>query len=346
MRHLWHRQRWWMVRIAYLPVQLFCFALVTFFLIRTVPGDPVEMVTGGQYTPEIYARVQKSLGLDGSLPQQLLSYLHKLATFDLGTSLMTNRPITEEIAQKLPATLELALTALTTTLLLTFGLSLLVILRPGNVVSQAARAYARTAGAIPEFALGIIGILLFYATLHWVPAPMGRLSPWVDEPDRITGLPFLDTLLSGDGDAIQSMAAHLVLPIAVMTLSHAPALLKVLLSDLDQAIDAAPTRFRIASGARRWTVLLSVYRRALPATVTLTGTIFGYLLGGALIIELLFGFDGLGKYTVDAVVSSDFTVMQSVVLVVAAMSMIVFLLIDLINMLLDPRRRPGTRVES
>jgi peptide/nickel transport system permease protein len=344
MRRIWHGQRWWVARIAALPPQLVCFALVTFFLIRTIPGDPVEMVTGGQHTPEIYARVQKSLGLDGSLSSQLLNYLEKLAHLDLGTSLMTNRPIVEELAQKLPATLELALMALTSTLFLTFALSLLVILRPRNILSLAAQAFARTAGAIPEFALGIAGIILFYATLRWVPAPMGRLSPWVDEPDRITGLPFVDTLLSGDGDAIRSMAAHLILPVAVMTLSQAPALLKVLLSDLDQAIDAAPTRFRIASGARRATVLLSVYRRALPATVTMTGTIFGYLLGGALIIEFLFGFDGLGKYTVDAVVSSDFTVMQAVVLVVAAMSMIVFLLIDLINMLLDPRRRPGARV--
>jgi peptide/nickel transport system permease protein len=346
MRAVWHNQRWWIVRLAALPVQLFCFALVTFFLIRTIPGDPVEIVTGGQHTPEIYLRVQKSLGLDGSLPQQLGSYLGKLATLDLGTSLMTNRPITEELAQKLPATLELALTALASTLLVTFAASLVVILRPDNVVSHATKAFARTAGAIPEFALGIAGILLFYAILHWVPAPMGRLSPWVDEPDRITGLPFVDTLLSGDSDAIWSMAAHLVLPIAVMTVAHAPTLLKVLLSDLDHAIDAAPTRFRIASGARRSTVLLSVYRRALPATITMTGTLFGYLLGGAIIIEFLFGLDGLGKYTVDAVVSSDFTVVQSVVLVVAAMSMIVFLLIDLINMLLDPRRRPGARAAA
>jgi peptide/nickel transport system permease protein len=346
MRRIWHRQRWWMVRVAALPVQLFCFALVTFVLVRTIPGDPVEIVTGGQYTADIYARVQHSLGLDGSLAHQLLVYLGRLVRLDLGISLMTNRPIAQEIAQKLPATLELALMALTTTLLLTFAVSLLVILRPGNILARFGQAYARTAGAIPEFALGIAGILLFYATLQWVPAPMGRLSPWVDEPDTITGLPFLDAILSGDRDAMASMAAHLVLPVAVMTVAHAPALLKVLLADLDQSIDAAPTRFRIASGARRSTVLLSVYRRALPATVTMTGTIFGYLLGGALIIEFLFGLDGLGKYTVDAVVSSDFTVMQSVVLVIAAMSMIVFLLIDLINMLLDPRRRPGTRMEG
>jgi peptide/nickel transport system permease protein len=151
----------------------------------------------------------------------------------------------------------------------------------------------------------------------------------------------VDAALSSDTALLASMLHHLVLPLAVLTLAYAPMLLKLFLRALDESIDAAPTRFRIASGcSRRW-VLLSVYRRALPATVAMGGTVFGFLLGGAVVIEQLFGIPGLGQYAVVAVSRADLVSLQGFLVIVAALSLFVFFLVDITTMVLDPRRRPG-----
>ena len=345
-QHWFGRQRWWALRLASFPLQLAVFALITFVVIRSIPGDPVETVTGGQYTQEVYDAVQRALGLDGSFADQLWRYVRQLATLDLGNSLITNRPIAPDLWQKLPATVELALMALSCAVALALVGSHLVVLHPHLRVSGMLRAYARTAGSLPEFVLGIAAIFVFYATLHWAPPPMGRLSQFIDPPPSLTNFPFVDALLSGDMGAVWSMLGHLVLPVGVMVVAQTPVLMKILLGDLEAAVSSPMTRFRIATGASRTTVLLSIYRRALPASVTMVGTMFGYLLGGALVVETMFGLDGIGRYSIDAVISVDLTAMQSVMLVVAGLTLLVFMLVDLVNMMLDPRRRPGAREES
>jgi len=339
--HLLRRQRWWLARLAALPGQLLVFALLAFALVRMIPGDPVRTITGGQATPDKYAAVQHSLGLDGTLPEQLGRYLGRLVHLDLGTSLLTGRTLTSEFAQRLPATLELATMGLAASLLVTFIASAIAVMRPRSLASVAIRSYAGAAGAIPDFAIGVLGIFLFYATLHWVPAPLGRLALSIQAPPRVTGLPFVDALLSGDQAAIVSMAQHLVLPVLVMIVAHSAVVLQQLIAGLDEELDKPATLFRISTGAPVSTVLLSVYRRALPATVTMAGTVFGYLVGGAIIIESLFGFEGMGQYLTDAVAGADLTAMQGFLVTIATVSLLIFLLVDLCNMLIDPRRRPG-----
>jgi len=336
-------QRWWLARVAALPGQLLVFALLAFVLVRMIPGDPVRTITGGQATPATYAAVQHRIGLDGSFLQQLVRYLGQLLHLDLGISLLTGRTLASEFAQRLPATLELAAMGLGASLLVTLIASAIAVMRPGGLSAWVIRSYAKAAGAIPDFAIGVLGIFLFYATLHWVPAPLGRLDLSIQAPPRTTGLPFVDAVLSGNGPAIISMAQHLVLPVLVMVSSYSAVLLKQLIAGLDEELDRPATLFRISTGAPMWMVLLSVYRRALPATVTMAGTVFGYLIGGAIIIESLFGFDGMGQYLMDAVAGADLTAMQGFLVTIAAVSLVVFLLVDVINMVIDPRRRPGVQ---
>jgi peptide/nickel transport system permease protein len=340
------KQRWWAGRVAVLPVHVAIFALVVFFLVRAIPGDPVLIVTGGQFTPEIYAKVKQALGLNGSLLHQLGSYFSSLAHFRLGHSMISGRAVTTELATRLPATLELALMGLIAVTVLSLLAAYVAVIYPKRTVSRIIRAYARTAGAIPEFCVGIALIVVFYAWLRWAPAPLGRIDPNLSQPSAITGMPFLDSLLHGDWAVSLSMVRHLVLPITVEVVAQSAVLLKLLISGLEQALDAPPTRFRIASGASRAMVVLSLHRRALPATVTMIGTLFGYLLGGAVILESLFGFTGMGQYMVEAVNSKDLVAMQGFLLIVAVLSLAVFLLVDLVNMLLDPRRKPGVQVEA
>ncbi|WP_245905918.1 ABC transporter permease [Mycolicibacterium palauense] len=344
MDDLVRRHRWWMMRVAVLPLHVLVFAVAIFFLVRAVPGDPVVTMTGGQITPEQLAAARASLGLDGSIVSQLGHFLSNLVHLDLGESIVSGRSVWEEVATRLPATLELVVLGLLASALFTLGGAYLVVMRPRNPVSRVLSWYARVAGAIPEFTIGIAFIFVFYATLRWAPAPIGRFGIAYSAPEPITGFPLLDAVLQGDWAIAGSMVQHLVLPIMVMTLGHSGTLLKLLISALDEAIDAPATLFRIASGAPRWLVILSVYRRALPATATMFGLMFGSLIGGAVVLEQLFGLGGMGQFAVDAVNTSDITAIQGFLVVMVAISLVVFMLMDVITMSLDPRRRSGARL--
>jgi ABC-type dipeptide/oligopeptide/nickel transport system permease component len=335
------RHRWWMLRIVAFPVQLAVFGLVVFFLIRTIPGDPVRAALGPDASDEVYLRVQQQLGLDGSLLDQLGRFYTSLFTFDLGTSTATSRPVVAEVAVRLPATIELALMCLVALVVVAVPASYYAVMRPRGPVGRSIRAYARTAGAVPEFCIGVAMIFVFYAWLRWAPAPLGRVSPDLAQPTPITRMPFVDSVLTGDWAAAGSMLQHLVLPLLVSVIAQAAVVIRLLVAGLESSIDAAPTRFRIATGASRWSVTVSVYRRALPSATTMLGTIFGYLLGGAVVIETLFGFTGIGQYMVDSVNSKDLIAMQGLLIVIGLIALIVFLLVDVTVMLLDPRRKPG-----
>lgn len=340
------QQRWWLVRIAALPLHLLIFTILTFFLLRSVPGDPVLVLLGQNASPEAYDQMQKELGLNGSLLDQLLRYLANVAHFDLGDSLITGRSVLTELSDLVPATAELALMGLIGTLIFSVFASYIIVMHPRNPISRGLKVYAQSAGAIPEYVLAIVALFLFYTTLHWAPPPVGRLDTTMISPDKVTGMPFLDTILQRYWDATWSMASHLALPIITLVISQSAIMIKILISGLEEALDAPPTRFRIASGAGRITVMASVYRRAAPSAITMSGTLFGYLLGGAVILETLFGFSGMGQYAVDAISSGDFVSMQGFLLVVATLSLLVYLFVDLINMVVDPRRRPGVRAEG
>ena len=142
------------------------------------------------------------------------------------------------------------------------------------------------------------------------------------------------------------MAEHLALPIVVMILGHSPILLKVLTTSLGQALDSPATKFRTSVGCSRAVVVLSMFRRAAPPVITLVATLFGALLGGAIIIEQLFGFSGIGQYIVGAAQNDDIVAIQGFLLIMAAVALIIFLLVDLVNMAVDPRRRPGIGAAS
>jgi ABC-type dipeptide/oligopeptide/nickel transport system permease component len=338
----WERHGWWVARVAVLPVHLFVFAIGVFFLVRLVPGDPIMAMTGGNITPERYAVARHALGLDGSVTDQLATFLGNLVRFDLGESLISGRSVAGEFGSRLPATVELAVLGMAAALLVAFAASYLIVFRPRNPVSKVLAVYSRTAGALPEFCLGVFLVFVFYAVLKWVPAPLGRTDPKLGRGGSVTGLPLLDTVLTGRFDLTLSMAAHLVLPIAVMVLAQAALLIKLLVGGLERALAEPPTLFRVASGVSGPTVLLSVYRRALPAMVAMAGTIFGYLLGAAVIVEQLFGLGGMGQYAVDAVNGADIVALQGFLVVIAVLSLVVFLVVDLITMSLDPRRRTGS----
>lgn len=338
---------WWMRRLAVVPLHIFVFSIVVFFVVRLIPGDPVRAIAGGQtMTPEQYDAARESLGLSGSVFSQLATFVKNVVTLDFGNSIITGAGVLDEMEVRLPATLELALVAMIASSVLTLALGFFVVMKPRNPIAKAIASYARAAGAVPDFCLGVAGIFVFYSVLHWAPAPIGRYDTLLNAAPRVTGLPFVDAMLSSDTILMASMVEHLWLPIVVLVLAYAPMLLKLFVRSLEQAKDAQSTKFRIASGASPRMVRLSIARRALPSTVAMFGTIFGFMLGGAVIVEQLFAMPGMGEYAVQAVNRSDFVALQGFLIIVAAVSLLVFFFVDIVNMLLDPRRRPGTKTEG
>lgn len=336
------KQRWWVTRVLVLPVHLFFFAAAVFFLVRMIPGDPVAVLTGGQnVSQEKVEEIRESLGLNGSILSQFVDYLHNVVTLQFGSSMMNGLSVWGELTTRLPETIELAVIAMVISTALTLVMGFVAVLRPRSILAKIIVPYARTAGAIPDFVLGVLGVFVLYTTLHLLPAPNGLHSPILSPAPRVTGFPLVDALAAGDMQLFGSICGHLVLPVAVLVIANTPLLLKIFLRALDEAVDAAPTLFRIAAGASRRVVLLSVARRAAPSAVAMLGTLFGFMLGGVVVVEQLFAMPGLGLYGVNAVNSSDRPALQGFLVLVAAISLVVFLVVDLINMILDPRRRPG-----
>ncbi|WP_168699841.1 ABC transporter permease [Gordonia paraffinivorans] len=326
-------------------VNFLIFVVAAFFLVQLIPGDPLVSSSGGRLSGEALGKAREVYGLNGSLASQFWSYLTSLFSFDLGESIATGRPVAEDMATRIPATLELIGTGLFFACLVALPMSYLVVTKPTNRLSKVLRSYASSAGAIPEYVVGILFLFVFFATLAWVPAPSGRLDPILMPPAEVTGFPILDAFIAGDAEAANSYISHLILPVAVMVVSHTAILVKSLILALDTEIDNPATRFRIASGSPRRIVIASVYRRALPSAVAMLGMIFGLLLGGAVVLESLFGLGGLGQYAVDAVRASDVFALRSFLVVIAGLCLIVYFLTEVATGLLDSRRRDSRNQE-
>ena len=340
------RHRWWIVRTLVLPVHIAVFATMSFFLVRLVPGDPVLSALEGAdtITPEDYARAADAMGLSGSVWEQLGTFWAGLVRLDLGTSTVTGRPIWQEIWDRLPATVELVLVGLGGAVVLALVLGLVLLRVRNRAVQKVLRGYARLAGAVPDFAVAILGLVLLYGTLRVIPAPIGRISPGLRLPD-VTGFPILDSLVTGSWEVLGSMLGHLALPVAVMVLVYTPTIWKQLALGLDESAAAPATLFRIASGAGRVAVYTSILRRAAASAVVMVGALFGGLVGGVVVLEQLFGLGGIGQFAIDSVESVDFLGLQGFLVAIAALCLVAFFAVDIVNMLLDPRRRPGASVD-
>jgi ABC-type dipeptide/oligopeptide/nickel transport system permease component len=347
MKAYFGRNRWWILRTLALPLHIFLFATLAFFLARVVPGDPVAVTleASNGYTEADYEKAAAAMGLGGSLWDQLLTFWSRLAQGNLGTSLISGSPVLPEIWSRLPSTLELVGIGLIGAALLSVLLGLVLLTTENRIAQRLIRGYSQTAGTVPPFALAVVGIFVFFVLLHWLPAPLGRVDGGTPEA-TVTGFPLLDAALTGNGAAFGQICAHYILPIAVMVLCYTPYIFGQLVVGLDDAARSAATLFRIASGAKRSLVYLSIFRRAASSSIVMFAGLLGGLIGGVVVLEQLFSFGGVGQFAVDAVNTSDFVALQGFLIVIAAFCLVIFLLVDIINMLLDPRRRPGEAVSS
>ncbi len=324
-------------RLLFTIPQLLVVSLIVFFLIRLLPGDPSYSLAGPYASPERIVEVRTRLGLDQPLVVQYLHYLGSVLTGDFGISWRTSQPVLADIQQRLPATLELVVLSVFFSILIGIPLGVAVVVSEGGILKRLVFLYGMMAGSLPDFWIGLLLILVFFYLLGWAPAPVGQLDFAVSTPEHITGAYALDALLTGDWEALRSSVAQLVLPVATLVLVYMPLVLKTTRSTMEEMVESHFILQARASGLSAGMQLRYALRNALPAVITVIGIEFWFLLGGAVLVETIFAWGGLGQYAVESVVNSDYAPLQAVVLVTAFFTTLVFLLVDLLYHLLDPR---------
>jgi peptide/nickel transport system permease protein len=302
-------------RIALTIPTLLAMSVFVFLLIRLVPGDPVRTMLGFRATPENVATVRHQLHLDESLPQQYLSWLGGLLQGDLGRDYISGESVSKLIGQRLPVTLEVTLLAMAFAVLVGVPLGVLAA-RGSKLMRRLSDGFVVAGVSIPDFWLGTLLVLLFAATLQWLPpsgwAPIG----------------------AGLGENLR----YVTLPVLALGIGEAAYILRTTRAAMLDTLGEPYVAFLRAKGiGERSIVFRHALRNAAMPIVTVIGIQFGVLLGGAIVIETIFGLPGLGRLVVTAITQRNYTVVQGAVLVIATLFILVTLVTDLLYGWLDPR---------
>ena len=328
-------------RLLVLIPLLFGIFTVVFFVIHILPGDPVSLIAGSMASKQTIQSITERLNLDKPLMTQYWMYLKGLLNLNLGTSWFTGNPVTQDIKLRFPATFELITLSLIATMLVSIPLGILVSIRPkgvlGRFTSRSGFYYGMLAGSLPDFWFGLIFIFLFYYKLQFFPAPLGRISPAVGPPVQMTGMYVLDSLLTGNWAALNSSLYYLALPVGTLTLVYSPILVKVVYSAMNENLEGNFARFARACGLSRYRTSMYAFQNSLPPVITIVAIMYGYLLGGAVLVETIFSWAGIGQYAVQSIIYMDFAAIQGFVIVAAVFSVLVYLMVDILYILVDPR---------
>ncbi len=326
-------------RLALLLPTFIGITLVAFFLIRLVPGDPIEVMVGERrLDPEAHARLVQQMGLDRPLIAQYGSYLLQTLRGDLGTSITSREPVSLEFAALFPATIELALCALLLALAVGLSLGAVAALKRGSLVDQGVMGLATVGYSMPIFWWGLILIMLFSVDLGWTPVS-GRISIEYDIETR-TGFMLIDSLLSREPGAFVSALRHLLLPALVLGTVPMAVIARMTRSSLLEVLREDYMRTARAKGlSPARVVVVHGLRNALIPVITVVGLQTGALLGGAVLTETIFSWPGIGKWLIDSIARRDYPVVQAGILISALVFIAANFVVDVLYGVADPRIR-------
>jgi ABC-type dipeptide/oligopeptide/nickel transport system permease component len=315
--------------------------LVVFFVIRALPADPVARLVGFNSTEDVYNQAKASLGLDRTVSEQLGDFVGTdgsgVITGDLGTSWVTGSSVTSEIITTLPITLQLVVLSFVLAMAVAVPVGVATAKRPGGKLDKSVFGYGLFAGAQPEFWWALMFTFFFYFQLGIAPAPLGILDPLMVPPEKVTGFILIDSLITGRFDAFIDALWHLWLPVMTLAFILSGPIIKMTRQSMARVLSSEFILYSRASGLSRKQIARSTLRASLPPVLTLTGILFGFMLGGAVLIEQVFSLNGLGSYSVRAVLNLDYPAIQGTVLVITIISLIVYLILDLVLVFTDPR---------
>jgi ABC-type dipeptide/oligopeptide/nickel transport system permease component len=320
-------------------VSLFGAIVFTFFLTHMLPGNPV-LVRAGYKIPETIKALEEQMGLDKPLPVQFKNYVVGIAQGDLGRSWFTGNPVTTDLKERLPASLELAL--FSTCLALAIGLPLGVIsaVRRDSAWDHLSRVFGVVAISMPVFWLGLLLIYVFYYRFHLAPAPMGRFTTFADPPHKVTGLLTIDSLLTGDLGSFEDALRHLLLPGITLSLVVMVPIMRITRATMIEVMGQAYIRTARAAGlSSRQIIVQDALRNSMINILTISGMVLGYLIGGAVLVEKVFSWPGLGQYVWNAMLQNDYAAVQGFMLAVTTIYIVLNWAIDLLYSVIDPRVR-------
>jgi ABC-type dipeptide/oligopeptide/nickel transport system permease component len=324
-------------RLVMAGFQLVGLVLVVFFAIRALPADPVARLVGFNASREAYLSSQKALGLDRPVMVQLWSYVDGIAHGDFGRSWVSGVPVMTEIRNVLPVTLELITYAFILAFLISVPLGMLCAVKPGGAADTATFTFSLFAGSQPEFWWGLLFIYLFFAVLGWAPPPLGRLDPSLAMPPRVTGFVTIDSVLAGNWVTLRDGVQHLALPVLTKVFVLSGPIIKMVRGNMTRVLKSDYVLYARSSGLPPWYVARYALKNGLAPALTLLGVLYGYILGSAVLIETVFSLGGIGQYAVRSVLAFDYPAIQAVILVIAAISLFVYLALDMLHIWLDPR---------
>jgi ABC-type dipeptide/oligopeptide/nickel transport system permease component len=314
--------------------------VVTFCLMRALPGDPAAYFAGNAATKEAIEQVRVRLGLDKSLPQQFVVYIRDLARGDLGQSVTTGQPVRTEMLARLPASLELTLTALLLAVAVALPAGVLAATRPGSWIDQLVRVVTTAGVSLPTFFTGLLLVYVFYYLLGWAPPPTGRLDSLFPPPPRATSFFLLDALLARDLGTFAACLRQLALPAVTMALFVMAPLARMTRASMLGVLGSDFIRTARASGLSRRTVLWTYgFRNGMLPVVTTLGMIFSFMLGANVLVEKVFAWPGIGSFALEALLASDYAPVQGFILIMATLYVLLNLGIDILYGLIDPRVR-------
>jgi peptide/nickel transport system permease protein len=327
-------------RLLFMIPILLGVTIVAFAVTRVLPGDPARIYAGSQADEATVESVRREFGFDQPLHIQYVNYITGLMRGDLGFSIRTRNPVADDLMVRAPATFELASAAIILAIIIAVPVGILSAVKQGGKLDKAARFGSTLGLSLPDFWLGLLLILILYVWLGWAPAPVGRMGLLADRPPTVTGLFTIDSLLAGNILGFRDALAHLMMPALALAIPAAGPLMRLTRNSTIDVLKSDYILFAKATGLKgRRLHFKYVLRNAIPNTVTLAAMLFGYLLGGTVLVEKLFAWPGLGLYAANSLDFNDFAAIQGFVLLAAAVYMTVFLLLDIVHSWLDPRVR-------
>ena len=326
-------------RVALIVPTFFGVTLLAFALIRLIPGDPVENLSGERgMDPERRLRLLHQFGLDQPLYTQYFDYIGNVLRGDLGTSLTTHEPVLTEFLTLFPATFELAFFALIFAICVGLPAGILAAIKRNTVADYAVMGVSLTGYSMPIFWWALLLILLFSVQLGWTPVS-GRLAVQFDVP-ATTGFMLIDTLRSGEPGAFRSALSHLILPTIALGTIPLAVIARMTRSSMLEVLREDYVRTARAKGLPQLqVVMVHALRNALIPVITVIGLQVGLLLSGAILTETIFSWPGIGNWLIHGVQSRDYPVVQGGILLIATIVISVNLIVDLLYGVINPRIR-------
>ncbi|NEP77084.1 MAG: ABC transporter permease [Okeania sp. SIO3B3] len=323
-------------RLAYMAPVLFGVTLLVFVISHAIPGDPAGMIAGPKASREAIEKIRVAHGLDKPLPVQYVTFVGGLLQGDLGVSIRNHRPVTHDLADYFPATLELTLASLMLCLCVGIPLGILAAVKRNTFADHITRLFSVIGVSTPVFWLGLMLLLLFYRNLAWLPGS-GRLDIATSPPVHVTGMYIVDSFLTGNWETLRQALAHIILPAFCLSYVYLAIITRIVRSAMIQVLGQDYIITARANGLSELKVVLKhAFKNSLIPTVTITGLSFGELLGGAILTETIFAWPGMGKYVVDSVNSLDFPAIMGFTLVISLTYVCINLIVDLLYAVLNP----------